>query len=762
MVGLPPATTPRPKSILILEDDVNLSELFVATLEAAGYSVDAVTNGVEGMAYLENAIPDLIISDIMMPEMTGLDFLAWLRSHNSLRFIPLILLTTKAAITDVVKGFELGADDYLTKPIDLQELVVRVQSKILRPPIPLDSLRQDRQTGLLSEAVFFREVEDELHRANRVGYPCTLVQFSIYEIVRVRELFGSRMDSVLALSIGKILQNWALPLEHLGRTADGSFLIFSPETTADAMAGRLDILTRWIVRTNFTAATEGVRVTPIFGYAEASPGETTQGLRDKARIAMSHAGAHLDLRPMRFDPSMEDVLTPKKGATAWLRAILEPLRLPLQILVTFLIGWGVPFAIFAVCDRLGYDISEIAYILAVISMLNTAILIWIEGWLSLKRADPPELKEEEFGPVSAIIAAYLPNEAPTLETTLETFLKMDYPGKMQIILAYNTPVEMPIEERFREIARMDPRFVPMRVDGSTSKAQNVNAAISIVTSPIVGIYDADHHPDPDSFRRAASWIASGVDVVQGHCFIRNHDASWLSRIVAIEFEQIYTVSHPGRARLHGFGLFGGSNGFWRTDVLREVRMRGSMLTEDIDSSLRALENGYKIISDPYLVSRELSPITLTGLTNQRLRWAQGWYQVAKTRFIPAMVTRKLSLRQKMGLYHLLAWREIFPWLSMLMFPLVGFWMWRAGSIYSVDWFVPIFVWISLFILLTGPGQLIFTYLNSDPQAKKRKSCYWNYLIMSVVFYAGYKNILARVANLKEILGEREWRVTPRS
>ena len=184
---------------------------------------------------------------------------------------------------------------------------------------------------------------------------------------------------------------------------------------------------------------------------------------------------------------------------------------------------------------------------------------------------------------------------------------MDYPGPIQIILAYNTPVEMPIEERLREIARSDPRFVPLRVDGSTSKAQNVNAAISIVSSPVVGIYDADHHPDPDSFRRAWRWIAAGADVVQGHCFIRNHDASWLSRIVAIEFELIYAVSHPGRARLHGFGLFGGSNGFWRTDVLREVRMRGSMLTEDIDSSLRAVENGYKIVSDPHLVSRELSP-----------------------------------------------------------------------------------------------------------------------------------------------------------
>lgn len=232
-------------------------------------------------------------------------------------------------------------------------------------------------------------------------------------------------------------------------------------------------------------------------------------------------------------------------------------------------------------------------------------------------------------------------------------------------------------------------------------------------------------------------------------------------MVAIEFEMIYCVSHPGRARLHGFGLFGGSNGFWRADVLREIRLRGSMLTEDIDSSLRAVEAGYKIISDPRLVSRELAPTTLSGLTSQRLRWAQGWYQVAKTRLLPAMRTHKMTLRQKLGLFHLLAWREAFPWLSMLIVPIIAFWMWRAGSIHSVDWFVPLLVWISLFILVTGPGQLIFTWMNADAQARRHPGRFWSYLLMSIVFYAGYKNILARVANIKEAVGERVWRITPR-
>jgi cellulose synthase/poly-beta-1,6-N-acetylglucosamine synthase-like glycosyltransferase len=233
-------------------------------------------------------------------------------------------------------------------------------------------------------------------------------------------------------------------------------------------------------------------------------------------------------------------------------------------------------------------------------------------------------------------------------------------------------------------------------------------------------------------------------------------------MVAIEFEMIYCVSHPGRARLHGFGIFGGSNGFWRTDLLREIRMRGSMLTEDIDSALRAVEAGYTITSDPYLVSRELSPTTLKGLTNQRLRWAQGWYQVAKVRIGPSLVAANLSLGQKLGMFHLLAWREAFPWLSMQIVPIIAYWMWRAGSVSAVDWFVPLLLWISLFIFVTGPGQVVFTWIKADPQIKRHPGWFWSYLGLSILFYAGFKNILARVANLKELLGEKAWKVTPRS
>jgi cellulose synthase/poly-beta-1,6-N-acetylglucosamine synthase-like glycosyltransferase len=149
-----------------------------------------------------------------------------------------------------------------------------------------------------------------------------------------------------------------------------------------------------------------------------------------------------------------------------------------------------------------------------------------------------------------------------------------------VILAYNTPEPLPVEGLLHEIAERDPRFLPLRIEGSVSKAQNVNAALTRVTGEFVGIFDADHHPAPGSFLRAWRWLAAGADVVQGHCVVRNGGQSWVSRLVAAEFEAIYAVSHPGRARLHGFGIFGGSNGYWRREALERTRLRSFMLTEE--------------------------------------------------------------------------------------------------------------------------------------------------------------------------------------
>jgi cellulose synthase/poly-beta-1,6-N-acetylglucosamine synthase-like glycosyltransferase len=297
------------------------------------------------------------------------------------------------------------------------------------------------------------------------------------------------------------------------------------------------------------------------------------------------------------------------------------------------------------------------------------------------------------------------------------------------------------------------------VPGSTSKAQNVNAALAHVTGEFVGVFDADHHPDRQSFARAWRWLANGYDVVQGHCVVRNGDASWVARLVACEFETIYALNHPGRNRLHQFGIFGGANGYWKTELLRQTRMHRFMLTEDIDSSLRVVEAGYRIATDPQLLSRELAPVTVRALVHQRLRWSQGWFQVALKYTWRSLRSRRLSPRQKVGLFFLLPWRELYPCLSVQMVPILVFWLWRYGAD-SVHWFVPLFVLTSLFAASTGPGLALLSLLVAAPEIRRRWRWFLFYLAVSSI-YSSLKNLIVVVAQIKELMGERQWVVTPR-
>jgi hypothetical protein len=241
--------------------------------------------------------------------------------------------------------------------------------------------------------------------------------------------------------------------------------------------------------------------------------------------------------------------------------------------------------------------------------------------------------------------------------------------------------------------------------------------------------------------------------------VRNGGDSWVSRLVAAEFETIYAVSHPGRARLHGFGIFGGSNGYWRREALEGTRLRSFMLTEDIDSSLRVLRGGGRIVSDPGLISTELAPDSAGALWNQRTRWAQGWSQVALRHLRAALGSSTLTLRQKAGCVQLLGWRELYPWLSLQTLTILAFWGVRGQP--PVKWFVPVFVLTTLLTLSAGPVQAYTAWRRAHPSLKRHARWFVLFGLVSQFGYVEVKNVIARTAHIKEAMRERKWKITPR-
>jgi diguanylate cyclase (GGDEF)-like protein len=752
---------PVQNSILVIDDDEINRILISKSLRHEGYSVITAEDGNKALQQLEQSIPNLIISDIMMPELDGISLLKIIRGAKQTQAVPVILVTAQTDLEDLTNAFALGADDFIMKPFAVPELLARVRSKLERPPVPKDLFPFDPQTGYLTEKIFVSELDKEIKRASRSGVGGCLAYISLGGWSQLLDRFGHSGEQQILQQIGKLAFQELRPLDLVGRVSSGWYALLMPETSTEAAQKILETLSSSIATNTFKVGQSSIRLTPICAYSSFGKNSTLDEVQDQGTTALSFAENQLDLHPLLYNEKMGSLKNERLSSEHRKQRLLQALNLPLQIFSTYLIGVGVPFVLYLLLDRAGIDISAVIYLLVVIALVVTGLFIWIEGFLSLKKVDPPVEPGSPYPPASAIIAAYLPNEAATILDTIDAFLKIDYPNQLQVVLAYNSPVELPIEKTLQELQAKNPRLSLLKVQNSTSKAQNVNAALEQVTGEFVGIFDADHQPNPDSFTRAWRWLSNGIDIIQGHCVVRNGDASFISRMVAVEFEVIYGSSHPGRTRWHQFGIFGGSNGYWKTELLRKTRMHGFMLTEDIDSSFRALEGGSVILSDPQLYSKELAPVNLAALWHQRMRWAQGWFQVSLKHFWTGLRSNKFSWRQKLGLFWLLGWREIYPWISLQILPLIAFWILKYHGVDHLDWLIPIFVLATLFTFSVGPGQTIFAYLVSAREIKEHPKWFWLYLATSMLFYTELKNIIARVAQIKQALKEQQWKITPR-
>lgn len=119
--------------ILVVEDDSELRRLFITVLNKNGYKAIGAANGIEALDVLENNFIDLIIADIMMPLMDGNALVRQLRQARIL--IPILIITAKDTLSDKQRGFEAGADDYMVKPVDVNEMVIRVGALLRRAHI---------------------------------------------------------------------------------------------------------------------------------------------------------------------------------------------------------------------------------------------------------------------------------------------------------------------------------------------------------------------------------------------------------------------------------------------------------------------------------------------------------------------------------------------------------------------------------------------------------------------------------------------------
>lgn len=172
------------KLIYVVDDEIHIGELVKYNLEKNGYDVIVFENGESLLEYIKERIPHMILLDLMLPGIDGLDVCRILRSDEETKNIPVIMLTAKGEEFDKVLGLEIGADDYLSKPFSIRELIARIKAIFRRfTYVPLNQAEQDIIT---IKDISINLKRREVHKGNQ-QLQLTLKEFELLKILVINK-----------------------------------------------------------------------------------------------------------------------------------------------------------------------------------------------------------------------------------------------------------------------------------------------------------------------------------------------------------------------------------------------------------------------------------------------------------------------------------------------------------------------------------------------------------------------------------------------
>ena len=254
--------------LLVVEDDVDIGNMLKIYFSGMEYDVDVAVRGSEALEKTKQVLPHLIVLDIMLPDIDGYEVCRNLRTNMRTSHIPVIFLTQKDERSDKLQGLELGADDYITKPFDIEELKLRVQGAIRRSE--RESLT-DPRSGLPSS----RLIEDQLRRIIRAkGW--ALLDARVNNFEPFKDVYGFVAgDDVLRFTgmlLGEVVDELGTSSDFIGHAGGDNFIIITTDDKGSAIKARLkerfesEVLTHY----NFMDRQQG------FVQAPAADGTTTK------------------------------------------------------------------------------------------------------------------------------------------------------------------------------------------------------------------------------------------------------------------------------------------------------------------------------------------------------------------------------------------------------------------------------------------------------------------------------------------------------
>jgi two-component system, cell cycle response regulator len=270
--------------ILIVDDHEDNVELLRARLESWGFETISAKDGAEALSTIESSLPDLVLLDIMMPKIDGIEVARRVKNNPDLPFIPIIMQTALDSTENKVEGLEAGADDYITKPIDFPELKARVNSMLRIKRLQEEIEERERElmeanerlrhmsqtdalTGLENRRHIETRLEEMFEHAKRLGEPFSCVMVDLDKFKSVNDEYGHQAGDAVLKQLAKILKNEVREIDHAGRYGGEEFILLLTGTVLDAAVTFAERCRKAIEDHTFTFAGGTIQRTASFGVA---------------------------------------------------------------------------------------------------------------------------------------------------------------------------------------------------------------------------------------------------------------------------------------------------------------------------------------------------------------------------------------------------------------------------------------------------------------------------------------------------------------
>lgn len=286
----------RDFSVLIVDDSAGLRDelrRLLGRLDVVA-TIQEAANGLEGYKKVLKAAPDLVLCDLVMPSVDGLKFVTLLRSRAELRDLPVILLTGKTDVETKIRGLELGASDYVTKPFEPGELLARIKVQLKIKALQ-DELRRSNErlrelsstdplTHLFNRRYFMNVLVRECERTGRYDEPLSFVLFDIDHFKGFNDTHGHQAGDDALVEVAKLLAAEVRTQDIPGRYGGEEFCAILPHT---ALAGALEFADRFrqrVAAREFVVKGQPFHLTISVGISTC-PGRAAAGADDLIRLA---------------------------------------------------------------------------------------------------------------------------------------------------------------------------------------------------------------------------------------------------------------------------------------------------------------------------------------------------------------------------------------------------------------------------------------------------------------------------------------------